>query len=393
MVSFADSIRAGVKRGLCSVISTVDTATALIRRKAVGDVLDDVSFPAFLNRLVCDRDMPPIAPPPFTGGQCSGVPYQFYLEYTSAQFGNVQGVVLYSCGPIGGMQEKAESDGRTIIYVTTNGPIEGGCGSVTCTSTASRSTGVWVVPGSAKMSMVQPCGGQVDNCGDPPALLKPLPPGWNTYNDNISYTNNQGSNITVPFAAVFGYADIDINGSLSIPVKVDVGGIKVDVNFNLNTGDIQFFPTNNYPSRKPGGQPTDYFPLPGIEPPGYPPNLPPQLPPINEEDKDTEEVIVAVVVTTESVETGKISTLFQDDNPSIRIPSLGHVSFLCRIGFMESAWTNDIPVKNERNLIPCPWEGGAIRVAGTPQPGVEWTLTPIYSKKNSPILFPVEETA
>lgn len=393
MGSFSDAIRGKVKQGLCSVISTVDSATALIRRKAVGDVLDDVSFPAFLNRLVCDRDMPSTPPPPpFTGGQCCNKEYIISFTYDSfafnggvcqpQSFGVFDGSVQRP-GKVKAVRQSA--DGRNIEYVR-----EDCDGNVLVSELTQKdqfcrkllSYSVAIAPGYG-----------ADNCGDTEPTLQPLSPGWNTYNDNLSYTNNQGNNITVPIGMAFGYADVDINGSLSIPVKVDVGGIKVNVNFNLNTGDIQFFPTNDYGSRKPGNQPTDYLPLPGIEPPDYPPNLPPPLLPIGEEDRDTEPVIVGVLVTTESVETGKISTLFQEDNPSIKIPSLGHVSFLCRVGFMESAWTSDIPVKNVRNLITCPWPGGAIRVAGTPQPGVSWTLTPIYSKKNSPIILPIEETS
>lgn len=392
MTSFADSIRAGVKRGLCSVISTVDTATALIRRKVVGDVLDDVSFPAFLNRLICDRDMPPtVPPPPFTGGQCCDtaykVDYSYSLENKSTQVvrGPFSSNVFLTLGKIVSF---APSGDPTNLLST----VAKCDGSTFSQNHGTLSTETEKVIGFSVTSVVPYDGALVNDCGDPPTLLKPLPPNWNTYNDNISYTNNEGTDVTVPFAAVFGYADIDVNGSLSIPIKVDVGGIKVDVNFNLNTGDIQFFPTNNYPSRKPGNQPTDYSPLPGTELPEYPDNLPLPLPGIDEEDKDTEPVIVGAVVTALSVDNSKISTLFQDDNPSIKIPSLGHISFLCRVGFMESAWTRDIPVKNVRNIIECPWPGGAIRVAGTPQPGVQWEITPLYSRKNSPIILPIEET-
>lgn len=392
MTSFADSIRAGVKRGLCSVISTVDTATALIRRKAVGDVLDDVSFPAFLNRLVCDRDMPPtVPPPPFTGGQCCDAAYQVTWTYTARNKttgdirGPFNGGTLLGLGKIVSFDIREPRSNLVFLLETCNGAAR------------EEPKGELVLEGEEaegfSLTSVTAYDGNVSgDCGDPPPLLKPLPPGWNTYGDDISYTNNEGVDITVPFVAAFGYADIDVNGSLSIPVKVDVGGIKVDVNFNLNTGDIQFFPTNNYPSRKPGNQPTDYSPLPGTELPEYPDNLPLPLPDIDEEDKDTEPVIVGAVVTALSVDNSKISTLFQDDNPSIKIPSLGHISFLCRVGFMESAWTRDIPVKNVRNIIECPWPGGAIRVAGTPQPGVQWEITPLYSRKNSPIILPIEET-
>lgn len=396
MATYREAVDGFIKNAACSVLNTLDGATQLIQRKVVGDVLEDISFPAFLNRRLCGQEPPTIPPPPFNGGQCNCVPYNVDISVEIRRrddnsLVDTRLTTLQTTGPITSIAiEDPSPSGPDSVSVALRGSFSN-CqpGAVSLTSAARE---LFRMDNLQILSITRG-DGLPDNCGSPPSVVPPPAPGFNVREGDITYVNSEGNNITVPIVAAFGYADIDINGSLSIPIKVDVGGIKVDVNFNLNTGDIQFFPTNNYPSRKPGGQPTDYLPSPGIELPDYPPNLPLPLPPIDEEDKDTEPIIVAVVVTTESVETGRISTLFQDDNPSIRIPSLGHVSFLCRVGFMESAWTSDIPVKNERQLIPCPWEGGAIRVAGTPQPGVEWTLTPIYSRKNSPILFPEGEPA
>lgn len=77
---------------------------------------------------------------------------------------------------------------------------------------------------------------------------------------------------------------------------------------------------------------------------------------------------------------GRVGTLFQGDNPDIAVPNYGYVNFLCRAGGFQGGWTPDQPVKNGRCFIPCPWDGGAYAVEGTPQPGVEWVLTPVYAK-------------
>jgi len=70
--------------------------------------------------------------------------------------------------------------------------------------------------------------------------------------------------------------------------------------------------------------------------------------------------------------------LFQGDNPDILIPAAGYISFYVDIPGTGKGWTLDIPVKNARNFIQCPWEGGAINVKGTPNPQVTFVITPVY---------------
>lgn len=375
MATFSEALRTGIKRTFCQVISATDRATALIRQKVVGDVLDDVSFPALVNRWVCDRDMPNTPPPPsFTGGQCSDLLYHVVIEYSCGDgFVNTAGYDNYP-GPI-----ESYSATQDRVWFTYGGGQE-----------RTVATG-FCEPGWRVVSFTVDAYGQPDDCGDPDSVLPSLPPGWNQASDNITYTNSDGVDVTVPIVAAFGYASLNVNADVTIPVSVDLGGITFDVDFNLNTGDIQLFPTNNndYGDRRRGTKPVDVLPPPGEDIPPPPQGLPPPPPPIDEGGPESERVIVAAVVSVLDFESGSVGTLFQSDNPDISIPNFGHISFLCRVGPVSGAWTHDIPVKNRQNIIPCPIEWGAFDVKGTPRAGISWQITPLYSKKESPILYPV----
>lgn len=64
------------------------------------------------------------------------------------------------------------------------------------------------------------------------------------------------------------------------------------------------------------------------------------------------------------------------DNPDIYVPGLGNVSFLVVVDGKE-VWSKEYPVKNKQQFIE--WDGAldAHWVAGTPRPGVSFTVTPV----------------
>lgn len=389
MATFAEALRSGVKSAFCQVISTTDRATALIRRQVSGDAFDDLSFPGLLNRYVCDRDMPTEPPPPpFTGGQCCDAAYQVSWTYsarntvTGTLRGPFTGGSLLGFGKIVSYDIREPRSNLVFILQTCDGVSrEEPKGELVLEEEIAEGFSLTVVGAHD--------GNTSGDCGDPVPTVGDLPPGWNQGGGDITYTNNQGNNVTVPIVAAFGYASINVDADVTIPVTVDVGGINFDLDFNLNTGDIKLFPTDNiYGDRRPGTKPTDVLPPPGEDTPDYPPNLPPGLPPIGEGESEGESAIVAVLVTVTEFDNELVGTLFQSDNPDISIPNFGYVSFLCRVGTIDSAWSSDIPVKNRRNVIPCPLPWGAIQVKGTSRQGVSWVLTPLYSKKEAPVVFP-----
>jgi hypothetical protein len=266
--------------------------------------------------------------------------------------------------------------------------------------------------------------GQPDNCGDPPPEIpEPPPPGWNGPTTiNITYNNNDGIDVTVPVGIVFGYADIDINGQIEIPITLDInasGEFNFDTNlngriefnnsqnitFNFGGNDFDFRPP---PSRKPDDVVEGPPPPPGTSPPppdGGPPPPPPtddvedeippppdpETPPPDEEipPPDEYEVIIGVRVIVTSFMGAPITRLQQGSNPDVQIPDLGLVQFLIRTGQINAGWSEDIRVKNVNQVIPCPWPKGAIDVRGTPRGGVTWELRPIYDKRVRKPEFPV----
>lgn len=392
MATYRDAVDGFIKSAACSVLGTLDGATQLITRKVAGDAFSDFSFPAFLNRHLCGQEPPAVPPSPFTGGQCDCVFYNCSgtIELFRKSDGLSQGVEPWAGqihGPINAITIEDPSSSRPDVASVTLSGLNSICAptKVYPYSVANALFGLR----NLTVSSVARADGLPDNCGSPSPIVPAPAPGFNQRSGDITYTNNEGVDVTVPIVAAFGYASLNVDASVTIPVTIDVGGITLDADFNLNTGDIQFFPTNNiYGDRRRGTKPTDVLPPPGEDTPDYPPTLPPGLLPIGEGESEGESAIVAVLVTVTEFDNELVGTLFQSDNPDISIPNFGYVSFLCRVGTIDSAWSSDIPVKNRRNVIPCPLSWGAIQVKGTPRQGVSWVLTPLYSKKEAPIVFP-----
>lgn len=392
MATYREAVDGFIKSAACSVLGTLDGATQLIARKVVGDAISDLSFPSFLNRHLCDQEPPSLPPPPFEGGQCEGVQYNLsgtvdFVDRTTGSFKQTVTWSTFAVGRITSIQiEDPSPSSPTSAAVVVRYVDSSGNPAYTIGRGVQNSTTRMV---NLVINPIVRADGQPDNCGSLPSVVPPVQPGFNQRGGDVTYTNNEGNNVTVPIVAAFGYASLNVDAEVTIPVTIDVGGITLDADFNLNTGDIQFFPTNNiYGDRRRGTKPTDVLPPPGEDIPDYPPTLPPGLPPIDEEEPERESTIVAVLVTVTEFDNELVGTLFQADNPDISIPNFGYVSFLCRVGTIDSAWSSDIPVKNRRNIIPCPLSWGAIDVKGTPRQGVSWALTPLYSKKEAPIVFP-----
>lgn len=227
---------------------------------------------------------------------------------------------------------------------------------------------------------------QPDTCGDPDPDYEDLEPGDVTINQDITYNNSAGVSITIPVVLVYARANIDATANITIPFTANINGeLEVTGNVNLDgTVNINIGSAGGGDAPKdPRKSPCDDIALPDGEVDEDPTDSdqPPQP------DRDAEKVIKGVLVTVTALSNERASTIVQDENPDIYVPSLGHVQFLCRVGETSAAWTSDIPVKNRRNLIQCPWDWGAIDVRGTPQPGVTWQLTPIVGYVGQPVEY------
>lgn len=207
----------------------------------------------------------------------------------------------------------------------------------------------------------------------------------------VNYTTNNNVNVAIPMVFVYGQFKLDANLNLKMPINVKIDPrvqfktripFDIDAELNWNTGEVDINWTGDddlvVPPSPPSAPSPPGSPSPNNPTPPSPPGIPPNTPDPNDPDSDL--VIIAAIVTStvDALET-RASTIFQDDNPDLYVPTLGYISFSSRSDAGAVGWTNDIPVKNLRAYIPCPIVDGAGRVLGTPNEGVEWTITPVYS--------------
>jgi hypothetical protein len=330
---------------------------------------------------------------PFTGGQCEDACYTvtvFYQVRTLTPDCELQPVQSFTGAPLRG----PILAGRVRRTPTTLNAVEilckGFCAGPVLDPpqwvgiTAGGGSGACPVGVFVGLTATRNDGGP-DDCGDPD--LAPVPD-----------TEPSPPSLSLEFPL-----DIDINNTVDLPINIS---FNPDIGLSIDIGDINVdFDGIDLDINLPGGSDGgDGLPPPlrppgggggaGQRPPpddtGTDPSDPPPPPPSNDDPateeppEEPEQVIRAVLVTVSDVGP-KQGILFQEDNPDIGIPNFGHVNFRCRAADGNSGWTPDQTVKNRRCFIPCPWDGGAFAVAGTPQPGVVWTLTPVFDLSSIPV--------
>lgn len=234
-------------------------------------------------------------------------------------------------------------------------------------------------------------GGGPDTCGNPPFVTPVYEPGDNTTNTSVTYTNNNNVSVTIPVAIAFGYARVDLNGTIEIPFTANFSAnpeLNFTGNFNLNTGG---YSTNG--GNQPGGvsdcvkNPNKNTPDTPIAPPPVDdpdPGLPNDP---SDDDPSQEKVIVGCFVRT-LVVPSTVTRIFQESNPDVFAPDLGLVSFRIRSG-KYAGWTEDIRVKNLNSYIPAPQGVRAIDVRGTPRTGGQWILTADVQERTKQPAYPL----
>lgn len=356
MVSFVEAVQEQSRVILCNLLGGPESVPYL-----GGSVSDDANnLQRAINgarRYICnDADPIPsgeLPQPEFTGGQCP-FNYNGVLRITvvtgsgdfsfNTNFFNI-------LGPISGAYFELVPGQNSVRYGVVNDT-----GNVFVGATSANGfQGVSVLS-------VTPSDGGSDNCGDPPPQPPPdyIPEAVTVnieYEDNSQTIINEDVDITF-FSPVFVappvfFAPITITGNdFALVGQLDLTG----------EFDISLFPDA---SIQVGG-------VTEVLPPGPDPSVP-------EPDVDKTRVILGAIVTVTSVP-GEFSEtkIFQGDNPDIFIPRLGSVSFL--IATQDAiAWTADIDVKNLRQFVPCPYLGGAVGVFGTPAPGWEFAVSPVFA--------------
>lgn len=332
--------------------------------------------------LICNNPTPPPVPqPPFQGGQCAGVGYRIQGTHNARNASNQQPISgAFSVGRIGPITsvsgETVDNNGfkTSFVLVTSASGTErvdslGGCEFVSVTGLT-----------------ITRLDGQPDNCGSPNPTPAPFPTGGLPVNiPPVEYTdNNGGIVITVPTAVILPPI-VNVKGEVNVPVNITIEGITFEANLNINTGDINIG-TGTGSGNRPRGDDSDERD--NTETDTVPPETGTEGEELDEEEPpEGERRIFGVIVSTTQVQQrNRLTVLSQDINPDIFVPSLGHINFLYRIGNgVVGGWGEDIKVKNRRQFIPCPWKYGAVDVRGTPQPGVQFVLTPVYDSVQSQV--------
>lgn len=388
MVSFLDAVKNVATNSVCSLLqSQQDWARFLDDAVSGGSgVIQQPGELAALQRQLCGQNPPPNVPTQIPAGGCSGVEYNTIVDwefYRSADNTWVPvhfetGCVNEFGGPITG---PIRSDDGTRIYHTWGYTDLSGGGQKTFSVNWAKTRKV-----RGFTYRYVRCDGVTDDDCD----TNPVPPNdaYN-YQDNITinFDLNPTTNIDLPIDITIGSPKLDINANIVIPIAVgyldaDLN-VPVTINFTLDANgnlNFDFGGDQNQPGGGGGG---------GGCPPPKPNDAEPEDEPPESEDPDqtgeddpipANRIIRAAIVTVRELEISRgLTVLGQDDNPDIIIPAAGYIQFKIASSGTQ-AWTSDIPVKNIRNFIPCPWEYGAIDVRGTPREGVQWTITPVYSK-------------
>lgn len=359
MPSFLESATGFLKGKVCEALNTIGDAFTLAAN-VTAEPLNRLNVANGLGALLCDlpTDNLQAAEPPFTGGQCPGVNYRINWSWSAPGFNSGPqtadrvgplgfsraGTGSLDCGPGGGTYNV-----YTVTEATGNAPVSlaAGCDAVLNNLTVER------------------LDGQPDNCGDPPGEY-PTPGDTYNFGGDITYEGDDNTNITVPVVGVFAPIYVDVDGSLRIPVNIDVGGVEL-------TGNLTISPEFTVNLRPKGitsgpGEPDD-------------PELGPGQPgvPVPEDEPDVDRIIGVLVFSTLTSNVENSTGFASVGGPTFHVPRLGSVQFAVKTG-NSIGWTSDLDVKNLECYIPCPAPQGAIAVRVTPITGVTRTFTPVRGK-------------
>lgn len=388
MATFFEALGNAAKSFACGVLSVAENYAEIGKGSILfGNDGAEAAFLGGVRRQLCDQNPPNVPEQQVPNGQCPGVEYNIVWSYerlsgafpgtwvkTEGFFTGCNGEI---CGPISGPKRRRNAPNTGYEYYWTYKRCYNN-------TTGEQKIGFTDINRYRNFTYrYERCTGSIQNCD------RPTPPavGWDrSAPTDVTYTVG-GNNYTIQADFNFGGLKFDVNGELNVVVGVNYIDpdlnvpVDIDLNVPIDLGGFNFdFGGNS--DEQDGGD--DGCPQP------KPDDAEPETEPPASEDPDQTgedeppptpaQVIRAAVVTVRSIDPeGDVGQLQQDDNPDILVPNAGYISFKILIGNTVS-WTSDIPVKNIRNFIPCPWDRGAIEVTGTPRNGVQWTITPIFSK-------------
>lgn len=400
MAGYLEAAGNAIRDAWCTM-NSISAVQADYARRFGQSIGIDIPNP-FLNayRAICLREPTPPPPLEYPQGRCPGVGYAFYSEsfYTTdggatvrvdvvdgrdtcvtggAIYGELEGFQFVDLGETWEHRLVGKDNDGNPYYITVGGGRYGLRDPV----------------GFGETQIIR-CDGLPDNCGDP----VPTPPPPNYWIVPVSFSYEDNSNNIVAFDngnVDFSIPYFDIDGELNVDARVIVDdptlNIPVELNFTLNLGDgtVRTNPRADAgKDPRKGGSGGDKNPS---------KDLPEEVPEDGNPDSDNNRppgrsrILSGVVVITSGDLDASRTQIFQDENPDIFVPDLGHINFLYSLNGGITAWGEDIKIKNSRHFIPVPYEFGAIDVKGTPSAGLTQDLIKVYDYRNNPVMRPGEE--
>lgn len=202
------------------------------------------------------------------------------------------------------------------------------------------------------ISSVIPSGGQPDSCGNLPTFYPappPLPPGGETWNVTI-YDNDD-----TPLDLPLNYVDVDFNFPITFQfegglINVDLGGINIEWNGDINIGGGGGEPDSRNPYRAPPESDKWYLPDsidlddPNVE--EKPPREVSEDQPVSEEPEEDEKIVyVEILMITPPDEKHRI--LYKE--PIKNVYYGGWLTWTKGEGGLNSA--PDIPIRRSRTVL------------------------------------------
>ena len=381
--AFCDITRAGVAGGLLFTGLTAVTLAGALGGLAVAGVS------AHLYASYCGRPPPPPPEPEeedWEGGQCEDIPYSINIVMELRIYPKTSNIfagdIVDNFVGIGRVRtvkvvDTGDFDNDIRIYAA----WKGGVRDVSVVKgTAQNAENPFWGYSNVRITVTR-IDGLPDTCGNPPPIL---PPDSFENPGDIIYINPEGITINTPVTFDFRGGRFGLNGDFFIPVNI-TNNLNPTLSFsgtiNVNSGNITVNPGDPRAPIGNGSDPGDVFTPPGTPPPPPGNDTPPPPPPKpKDRTKEPEKIIRGVIITTTQQQTDA-TIIYQDNIPTIYAPALGYVSFLCSVDDA-LGWSADIPVKNGRQIIECPWRFGAIDVRAQPKPGAIFDVRIVYDIKS-----------
>jgi len=313
--------------------------------------------------------LPPPAAPPFSGGQCP-VQYRINIQGIQVRLSDCAEVpVSFRTGTVTGPVSSIKLGSPT--GALSCDPSKQGFLQIQATTATFTNGNLNQAPGGFRWTEIseidfERVGGGPDDCGDPPPVgppgspppSDPRPPGT-TININLPDVGP----VDVTFSPVVGIVYADIDGSIKVPVDIDVNipaiNVNTEFNFDINLSDPTKPPEPIVP--RPDKDDDDRPTKPDCPLPGRCDDEP-EVDEPNEDDPEEEEekglfISGAVVLSNRTVGTIRQTELAQENTPSVFVPYLAMATVVYTTPTGSVVYSKDIPIKRTRQVVLAPIMG------------------------------------